>query len=202
MNRGGQWHRGSQGAGAPLGAAGRKARTASGVTVFALLLTAAASRVTVVDEVVRVPPGDVTLVNLSLRQRPAVVELSFEVVEGPSDIGVALMGPGDGSQPHQFLRVLSGRKSGAFRYPARTLGEYQVMVDNRRHDSAAVAVKLRVTLAFDEVGITRPGTLSPWRRAAVVGLSLLFFAAVVFWSGRRLLEAIEKRKRDERPPPF
>ena len=77
-----------------------------------------------------------------------------------------------------------------------------MLVDNRRNNSGAVAVKLRVALTFDEPGITRPETLSPWRRAAVVGLSLLFFATVVFWSGRRLLEAIEKRKRDEQPPPF
>ena len=175
--------------------------------LFALLVVAAASQVTVVDEVLRLPPGGVKLVNLSLRQRPAVVEVSFEVMEGPSGVTVALMGRGDGErsrrgQPHQYLRLLPDVKSGAFRYPARTPGEYQVLIDNRGNERSAAAVKLRVTLAFAEAGTAQPATLPPKHRAAVIVLSLLWFAAVVLWSGKKLLAATEKRKRDEQLPLF
>jgi len=173
---------------------------------LALVLAAAAS-FPVVDEVVRVPPGGVQAVNLSLQQQAAVIEVSFAVVGGPSEISVALLGPGDAASgrrgaPGQYLRLLSRRREGEFRFPASMPGDYQVILDNRGRHRGAAAVKLRVALSFGEAAGLRPRTLSPERRLMVILASLLFFAAVSLYSGRKLLRAMRKRRRGGQLPLF
>lgn len=166
------------------------------------LLLAAATSLPVVDEVVHVPPGNVQAVNLTLQKEEAVIEVSFAVVAGASEINVALVGPGDGifsrkGAPHQYLRLLPGQQDGTFRFPATVHGDYQVILDNRGQDRREVAVKLHVALTFGEAAALRPRTLSRERKLAVVCLSLLFFGGVALYSGRRLVSAMRKRTRDE-----
>jgi hypothetical protein len=174
------------------------------MVLLALLLVASASRITVVDEVFSLAPGEVKTVNLSLHQHPAVVDAAFKVTSGDSVVSLGLRGPdgSDGAASRRFLRVMHEQSAGALRYPARTLGDYQVLVENPRNHKRPATVALQVSLAFGEAGTLRPEMLSPQRRRAVVGLSLLFFAVVAWWSGRRLLAAIEKRKRDAQFPLF
>ena len=117
--------------------------------------------------------------------------------------GVAV--PPDGrvrAGDRQFLRVVYDRHDGAFRFPARRLGNYEILLDNRSNKDKEAVVSLKVMLGFNEPGTLRPETLSPERQLAIISLSLLFFAAVVLWSGRKLLAATVARKRDEQLPLF
>jgi hypothetical protein len=170
---------------------------------LALLLAVSTGRLTIFDEIVSLGPGETRTVNLGLNQRPAVIEAAFKVLNGDA-VSVGLRGPAETGSPAEprFLRVMREQSSGALRFPARVPGDYQLVLENPRRQRHPVSVSFRVTVAFDEPGTLRPETLSPARRRTVVALSLLFFLIVVLWSGRRLLEAIAKRRRDEQSPPF
>jgi hypothetical protein len=167
-------------------------------------LAASGGRLTLIEETFRLAPGELRTVDLSLRQRAAVVEIDFRTAESDAAVSVGLRGPegAEGASRRSLVRVMREQTSGSIRYPARLPGDYQVVVENPRHRGRAVSVVLRVALGFEEPGTLRPATLPPERRRLVVTLSLLFFLLVVFWSGRRLLEAIGRRRRDERFPPF
>jgi hypothetical protein len=170
---------------------------------LALLLAVSAGRLTIFDELVSLGPGEIKTVNLSLNQRPAVIEAAFKVLGGQV-VSVGLRGPAGAGPPGEprFLRIMREQSSGALRFPARVPGDYQLLLENPRRRGQPVSVAFRVTVAFDEPGTLRPETLSPARRRTVVALSLLFFLFIVWWSGRRLLEAIARRKHDEQFPPF
>ena len=169
--------------------------------LLALLLGTLSNRLLMVDETVRIRPGEFTTFNLSLQQRPAVVDLAFKTQTPSPTVSVALLGPPDGlvntRERRQFLRAVSKESYGAFRFPARRLGDYEILVDNRENKDKEAVVALKVTLGFNEPGTLRPETVSPERRLSIVAVSLAFFGAVVAWSGRKLLAAIESRKRDE-----
>jgi len=171
-----------------------------------LVLAAAVSEITVIQETVEVPAGSVKGVNLVLRQRRAVIEVSYEVLTPGLPITVGLIGPGDAAsgargQPHQYLRMAPDQDAGMFRFPAAVPGVYQVILDNRGN-ARGVEVKLAVKLHFGEPGTVAPGTL-PWaRKTTVIGLSTLFFFAVCWWSGRRLISAVRRRPPDAPPPLF
>jgi hypothetical protein len=169
--------------------------------LLALLLAISSDRLLMVDETLRVRPGAYTTLGLSLQQRPAVVDLSFRTETASPGLSVALLGPAESRVANgprrQFLRAVYDQRDGAFRFPARRLGDYEILLDNRANKEQEAVVILKVTLGFNEPGTLRPEMLSPERRLAVVSLSLLFFATVVLWSGRKLLAAMEKRRRDE-----
>ena len=169
------------------------------MTTLALLLLAASNQVVLVDEEVVVEAGKVKAVHVDLRQRPAVVETTFEVLRG-EPVEVSLIG-GEG-RGRRYLRRVSDRSSGTIRYAARKLGPYQLVLDARGVDQGRTTIRLRIALAFDSAGLLQPGSLSPQRRSAVVALSVLFFLLVVAYTGRRLKAAIAKRRNDEQPPLF
>ena len=68
------------------------------------------------------------------------------------------------------------------------MGEYSVIVDNIE-GRTPVEVQLRVSLRFSGNNAKQVGQLSTGRRAAVIGISLALFLAVVGYSGRKLLAA-------------
>jgi hypothetical protein len=47
-----------------------------------------------------------------------------------------------------------------------------------------------------------PQALSPERRAAVVLVSLVFFVAIAFYSGRKLRRALSRRPKEPQAPSF
>lgn len=169
-----------------------------------LALTASGGRLTVVEETLRLAPGEARGVNLVLRQRPAVIDIRFRTTESDAAVSVGLRAPegAEAASPRNFVRVVREQASGSIRYPARLLGDYQVVVENPQRRPRMATVELRVELGFEEAGTLRPETLPPERRRLVVALSLLFLLVVALWTGRRLLEAIERRKRDEQFPRF
>lgn len=170
---------------------------------LAFLLAVSTGRLTIFDEIVTLGPGETKTVNVGLNQRPAVIEAFFKVLEGET-VSLGLRGPDDtgASAEARFLRVVREQSSGAIRFPARVLGDYQVLLENPRRHRHSISAALQVRVAFDEPGTLRPVTLSPARRRTVVALSLLFFVVVVWWSARRLRQAITKRELDGQFPPF
>ena len=169
------------------------------MTLFALLLLATTGQLVLTDELVSLAPGEVKAINLGLRQRPAVVEASFEVIRG-DELSLSLLG--DPSRRPRFLRMISDRYSGSFRHAVREPGDYQVVLDNRGSDRGHVRTRLRVVLTFDAPGLASPVTLAPAKRTFIVGASLFFLGAMAIWLGSRLRPAIEKRRHDRQPPLF
>jgi hypothetical protein len=147
------------------------------------LITSAAP---LLEETIVVEPGAWRSLALALRQRPAVVECSYQVVRGPA-VRVWLL---EIRELERFRRGRSVRplavsphhKQGSLR-EALGIGQFALVVDNRLNARENVEVTLRVTLNFDA---WEARELPPERRALVVALSLLFFVAVVWWVARRL----------------
>ncbi len=163
------------------------------IRLLALLLAAApVQRVVLVDETVRVPPRSAKGVTAVLQQERAVIEVSCRLVEGDEVLVVVLPPPGAGARRVVYMDPSKPRDH-PYRYLAAAPGEYQIVVDNKG-DSPAQAV-LKVTLAFGVPGAAEPLTLPPRRRSVVLGLSLLFLAAVGWVSARRILPLFR------RPPP-
>jgi hypothetical protein len=155
--------------------------------ILALLLAVAASpgHLVLLDETVKVPAADWRAFRIPLRQQPARIECGFSVLEGGSGVRVALL------QGHHTLAATAYQRSGGFAYAAAP-GEYVIVLDNRMEGRGPAEVRLRVSLAFDGAP-AGPRTLSPKRRAVVVGLSVLLFAAILVFAGGRLGRAFNTR---------
>jgi len=154
--------------------------------MIAALLWLASGAAPLLEETVIVEPGAWRSLALTLRQRPAVVECSYEVLRGPA-VRLLLM---ELRELERFRRGRSVRPLAVSAYhrqgrlrEALGLGHFALVVDNRHNAGDGVELALRVALSFD-AGHARE--LPPGRRALVVALSLLFFAAVVWWVARRL----------------
>jgi hypothetical protein len=159
-----------------------------------ILLLAPAERLVLVDEVIHVGPSQWQAVDLALRQRPATIECKFSVERGRSGVGVALLDRRElrrfrGRLPHRTIFATGIQRAGGFRYQAG-IGEYVLVIDNRLEERGAADVRLEVALSFGRPGQFPARELSSGRRATVVVLSLLFFAAVVFYAVRRLRGAL------------
>ena len=147
------------------------------------LITSAAP---LLEETIVVEPGAWRSLALALRQRPAVVECSYQVVRGPA-VRLWLL---EIRELERFRRGRSVRplavsphhKQGSLR-EALGIGQFALVVDNRLNARENVEVALRVTLNFHA---WEARELPPERRALVVALSLLFFVAVIWWVARRL----------------
>jgi hypothetical protein len=172
---------------------------------FLLLATPSADRLELVNDTFRVETKGRQIVHLSLQQDGAVIEVSYRMLSGEPHITVVLSGPQPRSsntdRPNTYLRYAPGVREGHFRYPAATKGEYQIALYGRNLEEDA-EVALEVVLDFEEVGLLRPGLLSRGRRYSVIALSLLFFFAVSFWSGGKLLLALRRRSPSSPRPRF
>ncbi len=161
------------------------------ILLLALLLVAAPQRLALVEETVDVGPKAAKGLTAVLQQQRAVIEVVCRPVEGDDVMLIILPPEGAGSRP---VYVQPPRpEDHPYRYLAVQPGEYQVVVENRGEFPARVALK--VTLVFGAFGAAEPLTLPPPRRRLVVGVSLLFLAALGWVSARRILPLFR------RPPP-
>ncbi|HEV3334644.1 MAG TPA: hypothetical protein VG096_26835 [Bryobacteraceae bacterium] len=162
---------------------------------FALILLAAASHVEVVNEVYRVPPGEWRSVELSLKQRPAMVSVDFKLESGSPRVRLALMRREDlarfrGESPTGVMAATTPGASGRIRYRVRTPGDYVVVIDNRGGDARPAEARLRVALDFELQSGPEVTLLSPGRQFAVILISFAVFFGIVSYSARRLLRGI------------
>ncbi len=164
----------------------------------ALLLAAAAStHVQLIDEVVRVPPGDWRYVEVALKQRIGFVSADYQVKSGSPDIRLALLRRSDlermqTEMPEDALVVTQQAPSGRIRYRVPERGVYVVLIDNRA-SSRPAAAQVLVALDFGP----RPGPpvtrLSEQRQIAVIAISFAVFFAIATFSARRLLQGMQRQ---------
>ncbi len=170
---------------------------------LALLLAATPQRVVALDETVQAPAKGWRAFDISLQQRPAVIECRFAVVEGSAGVRLAVMPRDDVERfcaglSHRVLFATGYERSGAFRTGWLGTGDYSVVVDNRLEGRRPAGVRVAITLLFP--GTTaEPRLLSPGRRAAVIATSLLCFCAIALYAGWRLRGALFGRS--GQPPP-
>ncbi len=157
-----------------------------------LALAAMPHALSLFDETVTVPAADRKAFGIPLRQRPARIECGFTVESGGSGVRLLLIERAgferlEAGQGYRALAATPYQRSGGFAYWAPP-GDYVIVADNRMEGRGPAEVHLQVSLVFDGGG-ELPRTLSPQRRAVVVGLSVLFFGAVALFAGGRLWRA-------------
>jgi len=167
--------------------------------IVLLLLLAAAERITLFDDVIKVPRSQWRAIRLDLNQRPASIEVSHEVVSGRSAVRVVLMTSEDverysRGQSHRVLAASSFTEKGSFRYSVSLPGDYQVLLDNRLEGRGVAEVKVKVAVAFDERLSFTPRELPPETRRRVALWSLSGFAAICTLCGWALLSAVRSRR--------
>jgi len=178
------------------GAGGR----GSMILALVLALAVVPERLPLIQETVEVPPGQWRTFDITLGQRPAVVECSFAVVSGRSGVRLALMPRPEmgrlGSSPRHRAMITTGyEREGGFRV-AVSQGAYSLVVDNQLEGREPALVELSVDLVFTPAP-SAPQVLSAQRRAVVVALSLAFFVVVSSYAAWKLRGALFGR-----PPDF
>ena len=163
---------------------------------FALILLVGASRLELVNEVLRVQPGERHAVELGLRQHPAMVLADVEVKAGAPPVRLALVRREDlprmSASPERVLAATAPATASHLRYRVRVPGDYVVVVESTGGDPRASEVHLRVALDFQMQAAPEVTLLSPWRQFAVISISFAVFFAIVSYSARRLLRGIRR----------
>lgn len=171
------------------------------IALILLLLAPAlpAARITVIDEEIEVPARSVQAMNVSLRQKRAVIEIRHNLGQVQGRPAVLLRTPVRAPGGRMEFLLVPPAGEATFRFPARAPGEYAVLVDNRQ-GSQPTRVALEVDLIFGQPGAAEPALLPGSRRAAVVAVSVLFLLGVGYFSGRKLLAAFMRRPPAAPPP--
>ena len=161
-----------------------------------LCMLAAPSSVELVDETYRVPANEWRYVELSLKQRPALLEAVVNARGRADDVRLALLRRGDldrlrRDEPHGVLAAAGPGNSSRLQFYLRDPGEYAVILDNRDGDVSA-AIHLRVWLDFG----WKPGPpvtyLPPRRQVTVIAISFAVFFGIVSWSAHRLMRGMKE----------
>jgi hypothetical protein len=161
-----------------------------------LLLLVASSSVDLVDETYRIPANEWRYVELSMRQRPALLTASIRAREGSGGVRVALLRSDDlerlrSDRAHGVLAVTGPGNPGRLQFYLRDPGGYAVVLDNRDGDVPAT-VHLRVWLDFGWQPGPAVTLLSPGRQFTVIAISFAVFFGIVSLSARRLLSGMKK----------
>ena len=157
-------------------------------------LAAAPTSVELVDEVYRIPANQWRYVDFTLKQQPALVSATFQVLTGSGQARIALMRSQDlerlrGGQPHGVLAVTPLASSGDLSYYVHVPGDYAIVVDS--HAAKPSAVHLRVSLDFGGSPGPPVTRLSARRQLAVILISFAVFFGIVSFSARRLWRAVK-----------
>jgi hypothetical protein len=160
-------------------------------------LAAAPGHFVLMDETVDVPRAAWRAFDLELRRQPALIHCSFSVESGGSGVRLALMRRADSERlrsgkSHHVLAATGYRRSDDLRYPASE-GEYSLIVDNSLEGRGPARARVLVELVFANAQ-PAPVFLPPGRKALVVVTSILFFAGVAFYAGRKLRRAVSERR--------
>ena len=158
------------------------------------MLLAAPTSVELVDEVYQIPANEWRYVELSLKQQPALVSATFQVLTGSEQARIALMRGQDlerlrNGQPHGVLAVTPLASHGNLSYYVRWPDDYAMVVDN--HAANPSAVHLHISLEFgggEEPAVTR---ISGRRQLTVILISFAVFFGIVSYSARRLWRVVK-----------
>jgi hypothetical protein len=164
------------------------------IVALAGMLLAAPASVELVDEVYQIPASQWRYVDLTLKQQPALVSATFQVLTGSQQARIALMRSQDlerlrGGQPHGVLAVTPLASSGNLAYYVHQPDDYAVVVDN--HAAIPAAVHLRISLEFGGSPGPAVTRVSPRRQLTVILISFAVFFGIVTFSARRLWRAVK-----------
>jgi hypothetical protein len=161
--------------------------------LLALMLAAAPARVVLLDELVRVPPSQSRAIDVLLKQRGALVECRYAVERGGSGVRVILLTRAEAERfesgkSHRPLASTPYERSGSFRHPVTTPGEYRLVIDNRLEGRGPALVRVELSAVFGDP-MLQVRELDPGRRARVIIVSLGLFVLIAGWAGWRMLTA-------------
>jgi hypothetical protein len=164
------------------------------IVALAGILLAAPTSVELVDEVYQIPAREWRYAPFTLKQQPALVSATFEVLDGSGQARIALMRSQDlermrGGQPHGVLALTPLASSGNLSYYVHVPDDYAMVVDS--HVAKPSAVHLRVSLDFGGSPGPAVTRLSRQRQLAVILMSFAFFFGIVSFSARRLWRAVK-----------
>ena len=164
--------------------------------MLAWSLAAAPTSVELVDEVYQIPANQWRYVEIDLKQQPALVSATFQVLPGAAQARIALMRRQDlerlrGGEPHGLLTVTPLASSGNLAYYVHWPDDYAIVVDNRAAKSSAV--HLRISLEFGGSRGPAVTRLPAQRQLAVILISFAVFFGIVSFSARRLWRAVVRR---------
>jgi hypothetical protein len=159
------------------------------IVALAGMLLAAPASVELVDEVYQIPASQWRYVDLTLKQQPALVSATFQVLTGSQQARIALMRGQDlerlrAGQPHGVLAVTPLASSGNLSYYVHWPDDYAIVVDNRAAQPSAV--HLRISLEFGRAPGPAVTRLSRPRQLTVILISVAVFFGIVTFSARRL----------------
>jgi hypothetical protein len=153
--------------------------------LLALLLSASAAPkiTTLYDDAVKVGPGRIRTLDISLPVRPVRIVCTYEVIQGGSGVRVVLLKQEDAErwlrgEAHTVEGSTSYSKRGAFSYKPTDPDHYQLVLDNRLEGRAPSDVHLLVRTVESEES---PGPIrlaDHARGRALVFGSMGLFAAV------------------------
>jgi hypothetical protein len=167
---------------------------------LALLL---AAQTTPVERGVKIPPSDYRALHFDIRNRPATLELAYQVAQGSSPVRLRVVPQVDenrfrAGRSYSELAVTELDFSGRLEVYLQTPGHYVVIVDNRVEKSRGASVRLKGLITYDT--LTRPAVELPlWRKSLVIGSSLAVFFGLAWFAGRRLWLANRGQKTHEPP---
>lgn len=170
--------------------------------ILALLL-AAAPPIAVIDRTLRVPGAEVRSLRVSIRNKPATLDVQFKVHSGNANVRLVVVAAADENRygmgrPVDEIAASPFEHEGKLKFRLPTPGDYVLIVDNRPSLKTAALVSIHGTMAYDSIPLEAK-YLSPMRRLIVIASSLVFFFGVVWFAGRRLWAATIGQKNSGPP---
>jgi hypothetical protein len=165
------------------------------IVALAGILLAAPTSVELVDEVYQIPANEWRYVEIDLKQQPALVSATFQVLSGAAQARIALMRRQDlerlrGGGPHGVMTVTPLASSGNLSYYVHVPDDYAIVVDN--HAAQSSGVHMRISLEFGSSPGPAVTRLSPRRQLTVVLISFAVFFGIVSFSARRLWRVVTR----------
>ncbi len=166
---------------------------------LALLL---AVQTTPLERSIKVPPSDYRALHFDIRNRPATLELAYQVSQGSPGVRLRVLPRVDENRfrAGRSYNEIAGTEldsSGRLEVYLQTPGHYIVIVDNREASRGA-AVRLKGLISYDT--LTRPAIeLATRRKSMVIVSSVAIFLGVAWFAGRRLWFANREQKTPEPP---
>jgi len=165
------------------------------IVALAGILLAAPASVELVDEVYQIPANEWRYVDFTLKQQPALVSATFQVLTGSGQARIALMRRQDlerlrGGGPHGVMTVTPLASSGNLAYYVHWPDDYAIVVDS--HAAQSSAVHLRISLEFGGSPGPAVTRLSARRQLAVILIAFTVFFGIVSFSARRLWRAVRR----------
>ena len=150
------------------------------------------------DEVVVVPPSQWRAVEVSMRQRPALVECDFHVGGEHPGVRLALMTKDDADRfqlghAHNLIASTAYQHEGNLKAGVTQPGDYMIVLDNRLDGHRAAHVRLKVNLTFASEQATSVRYAPRDRQALSIAAGLLFFFTVALIGGWKIRGAITAR---------